>query len=473
MSARSRVNIPLSRLIQTTPFRVALLYLSLFVLSVSVVLGMLYRSTAGFLEAEMGDTVMLEVSRLEEQYRDYGLRGLADVVRSRSQVPHTNSIYVLATPNGVVLAGNLTKWPDVAAESGDWVHFKVAEYGGADDRPATAMALTFTLPGQFRLLVGRDMSELDQLRHRIIASLGWVLAVTVALGLAGGLLIARGSMRRIEAINRTTHRIMAGDLGGRVPHAGGYDEMDRLAGNLNAMLDQIERLMTGMRQVTDSVAHDLRTPLTRLRSRIELALIRDTEDPEYYRSTLQDTITEADRLLATFSALLSIAEAESGTRRSNFAPVSLVDVANLATDLYEPVADDKGQSLTFEQKGNPTIQGNGQMLAQLVSNLLDNAIKYTPENGRIVLKVEGAGPKAPVRITVADDGPGIPVDQREKVLQRFVRLDSSRGSTGNGLGLALVDAIAHMHGGRLELADNGGPPEAPGLAISVVFPPER
>ncbi|WP_448203311.1 HAMP domain-containing sensor histidine kinase [Azospirillum sp. sgz302134] len=455
----------LLRLVHTTPFRLALLYLALFILSVGVILLVVYRSTAGFLEGEIGETIALEVAGLQDQYRSTGLRGLVDAVRDRSAMPHTNSVYLLTTPGGVTLAGNLSAWPDAAPGDDGWLHFKVADYGGADDRPSTAMAVTFTLPGQFRLLVGRDMSEIDQLRGRMLVSLRWVFAVTVVLGLGGGLLVARGAMRRIEAINRTTLRIMAGDLSGRVPRGGGGDEIDRLAGNLNAMLDQIERLMTGMRQVTESVAHDLRTPLSRLRARVELALIHDTEDPEVYRAVLQDTITEADRLLATFTALLSIAEAESGAKRTDLEPVDLAGVVRLAADLYEPVAEEKGQTLSTEVLGEATVRGNEQLLAQAVSNLLDNAIKYTPEGGRIALLLEGAGPGRAARVTVADSGPGIPEDMREKVLQRFVRLDTARASPGNGLGLSLVDAVARLHGAQLVLEDNG-----PGLRISLVFP---
>ncbi len=330
--------------------------------------------------------------------------------------------------------------------------------------------MTFTLPGHFRLLVGRDMSELDQLSDRMVRSLGWIIAATAMLGLGGGLLVSRGAMRRIEAINRTTRQIMAGDLSDRVPRFGGGDEIDRLAGNLNAMLDRIERLMTGMRQVTDSVAHDLRTPLTRLRSRIELALIHETDDAEVYRGVLQDSIGEADRLIATFTALLSIAEAESGAKRSDFTAVDLVDVVQLAADLYEPVAEERGQRLVMEiaegvAPQTVVVRGNGQLLAQAVSNLLDNAIKYTPEGGTITLRLDGAAAGQAARVTVADNGPGVPAEERPKVLQRFVRLDAARASPGNGLGLSLVDAVASLHGARLELSDN-----QPGLRVALVFP---
>ncbi|MFD1625822.1 sensor histidine kinase [Azospirillum griseum] len=473
--ARSRFRLCVAavlRLLRTTAVRLSALYLVLFVLSVGLILVVVYRTTAGFLSEEIGETVALEVEAFQDHYNKYGLPGLVDLVRGRSAVVNNNAIYLLTTANGGILAGNLSRWPDVVPSANGWSHFKVSDTSGVHNRPSTAQALTFTLPGQFRLLVGRDMSELDQLSDRMVRSLGWIIAATAMLGLGGGLLVSRGAMRRIEAINRTTRQIMAGDLSDRVPRFGGGDEIDRLAGNLNAMLDRLERLMTGMRQVTDSVAHDLRTPLTRLRSRIELALIRETDDAEHYRTVLQDTIAEADRLIATFTALLSIAEAESGAKRNDFVPVDLRDVVQLAADLYEPVAEERGQRLTMEipaglgAAGVP-VRGNGQLLAQAVSNLLDNAIKYTPEGGTITLRLDGPAAGQAARVTVADNGPGIPEEARAKVLQRFVRLDTARASPGNGLGLSLVDAVASLHGARLELADNG-----PGLCVALVFPAE-
>lgn len=459
-----------ARMLRTTAVRLSALYLVLFVLSVGLILVVVYRATAGFLSEEIGETVALEVGAFQDHYTKYGLHGLVDLVRGRSAVVNNNAIYLLTTPTGAVLAGNLSRWPDATPSDTGWIHFKVADTSGVSNRPSTAQAMTFTLPGHFRLLVGRDMSELDQLSDRMVRSLGWIIAATAMLGLGGGLLVSRGAMRRIEAINRTTRQIMAGDLSDRVPRFGGGDEIDRLAGNLNAMLDRIERLMTGMRQVTDSVAHDLRTPLTRLRSRIELALIHDTDDAEVYRGVLQDSIGEADRLIATFTALLSIAEAESGAKRSDFTAIDLVDVVQLAADLYEPVAEEHGQRLVMEiaegvAPQTVTVRGNGQLLAQAVSNLLDNAIKYTPEGGTITLRLDGAAAGQAARVTVADNGPGVPAEERPKVLQRFVRLDAARASPGNGLGLSLVDAVASLHGARLELSDN-----QPGLRVALVFP---
>jgi len=447
------------RLLRTTTFRVALLYLCLFLGSVGVILGVVYRSTAGFVESQLHEAIGEDIGALREQFDRRGLPGLIDAVRVRSAAPHTNSIYLVMAPGGVALAGNLSGWPGGAPDEQGWLHFTVADTGGPSGGPATARAVSFALPGGLRLLVGRDMSELDSVRRQIVSSLGWIFAVTAALGVAGGVLLSRSVLHRIEAINRTTRRIIDGDLSGRVARSGDGDEIDRLAGNLNAMLDRIEGLMAGLRQVTENIAHDLRTPLTRLRTRIELTLLREDEEPEAYRAALQDALAEADRLLSIFTALLSIAQVESRAQREDFRPVDLAEVAETAADLYEPLAEEKGLSFTTEIRERPVVQGNAPLLAQAVANLLDNAVKYTPAGGRVVLTVEGN------RVTVADSGPGIPTDQRDAVLRRFVRLDAARATPGNGLGLSLVDAVARLHRAHLELDDN-----RPGLRASLVLP---
>ncbi len=451
---------------RTTTLRVALLYLCLFLGSVGVILWVVYRSTAGFVERELYEAISEDIGMLREQYERRGLPGLVEAVRVRSADSHTNSIYLVTTPGGVALAGNLSGWPDVAPDARGWLRFEVSETGGPAGGPATAQAVTFALPGNLRLLVGRDMSELDLVSRQIIASLGWIFAVTAALGITGGVLLSRSVLKRIEAINRTTRRIMDGDLSERVARSGNGDEIDRLAANLNAMLERIEGLMTGMRQVTENIAHDLRTPLNRLRSRIELTLLRPNEDPEAYRAALQDALGEADRLLSTFKALLSIAQVESKGQHDDFRPVDLAAVAEAAADLYEPLAEEKGLGFAIDIRARPVVQGNAQLLSQAVANLLDNAVKYTPAGGHVVLTVEGAGPESAGSVSVADTGPGIPPDMREAVLRRFVRLDAARATPGNGLGLSLVEAVARLHRAQLRMDDNH-----PGLKAGIVLPP--
>jgi len=285
----------------------------------------------------------------------------------------------------------------------------------------------------------------------------------LVLGLVGGIVLSRRALARIEAINRTSDRIMAGEFDRRVPLKGSGDEFDRLAQNLNAMLDQIERLMAGMRQVTDNIAHDLRSPLGRLRSRIEVALI-EPPSTERYRDVLQQTIGEADNLLATFTALLDIAEAEAGSPRGRMAPLDLAAFAHDLADLYEPVADEKALRLTIETGPDPIlIRGDRHMLSRAIANLVENALKYTPAGGTIAVGVAAEGALA--RLTVADDGPGIPAEERERVFDRFYRLEASRTTEGNGLGLSLARAVVHLHGGTIALEDN-----APGLRAVVSLP---
>ena len=317
-------------------------------------------------------------------------------------------------------------------------------------------------PAASGLLVGRDVEDRLQIEAQIRRTLGWGLALTLLLGLAGGFLMSRGMLGRVDAINRTTRRIMAGDLSQRIALKGSRDEFDQLAANLNAMLDQIERLLGGMRQVTDNIAHDLRTPLNRLRSRIEVALLQQPGRAET-RALLEATLADAQAMIGTFNALLDIARAEAGSERGGFEEVDLTALGRDLADLYRPVAEDK--QLTFEYHCLPgmALRANRHLLAQALANLLDNAVKYTPPGGCVRLEV-GRGASGPV-IAVTDSGPGIPEAERARVLQRFVRLDATRSTPGSGLGLSLVDAVAKLHGAELMLTDN-----RPGLKVSLAFP---
>ncbi|MEO3433026.1 HAMP domain-containing sensor histidine kinase [Inquilinus sp. CAU 1745] len=456
-----------ANLLRTTTFRLAVLYLGLFTISVMVILGLIYWFTAAYIDRQTNQTILAEVSGLTEQYNRGGLRALRDVVADRSDEPGSGSLYLLTAPDLTPVAGNIIGWPTDAPTPQGWIGFEIAGTSTPDGRPQPARALSLTLPGNYQLLVGRNMRDRQVFQQRIIAALAWSLVLTLGLGGLGGVLISRSMMQRVEAINRTTTKIMGGSLQERVRLHNTGDEFDQLARNLNAMLDQIEQLMTGMRQVGESIAHDLRTPLTRLRSRLELALIEE-HDKEGYRATLQETIAEADQLLATFTALLSIAQAESGTLREAFEPVRLGELAETLGDLYGAVAEESGLHLEIDRYADPIVSGNRQLLSQALANLLDNAVKYTPEGGRITLSVRNGANGGGPALSVADNGPGIPPEHREEVLRRFVRLEQSRSSPGNGLGLSLVNAVARLHGASLTLDDND-----PGLRIEMVFPHDR
>jgi signal transduction histidine kinase len=269
-------------------------------------------------------------------------------------------------------------------------------------------------------------------------------------------------LRRIEAINRTSRDIIAGDLTRRIPVSGSSDELDRLAGNLNTMLDQIEGLMTGMRQVTDNIAHDLRSPLTRIRTRLELALM-ERPSVEAYRAAMEQVLDSTTELIATFNALLSIAQVEAGALRESMAEIDLAAVAEDVAELYAPVAEDAQLRLRIEAAGGTLIRGNRHLLSQALANLIDNAIKHTPAGGTISVRVARADGSA--ELVVEDTGPGIPESDRTRVLDRFVRLEASRHAPGSGLGLSLVRAVAQLHHGTLTLEDN-----RPGLRVRLVFP---
>lgn len=450
--------------LRTTSFRLALAYLAIFVASSATLLGFIYWTTSGAIDRESEQIIEAEVTGLREQYRQWGLVGLVRVIEERSKGDRADEMrYLVAGPRYDRIAGNLNAWPPELRGRRGLVEFPLSVAYGEREESRQTMAVAYDLPNGFRLLVGRDMKERSDFRERVIGAIAWSLALTLAFGLVGGYWVSRHLMRRVDVINRTSGEIRAGDLKQRVPVTSKGDEFDQLALNLNAMLDQIERLMAGMRQVTANIAHDMRTPLNRLRARLEVTLI-EKPDEARYREAIQETIDETDHIIATFNAMLSIAEAEAGTKGESLARTELAPLVDQVAELYEPLAEEKDLSLAVEHAGTAVARADRHLLSQTIANLLDNAIKYTPAGGRISVRTEG-GPRG-AEVTVADTGPGIPPEFREKVLERFVRLEQSRSTPGNGLGLSLVQAVARMHGASLSLDDN-----APGLSVTLRFPP--
>lgn len=451
------------RLFRTTAFRLAALYGVLFATAAVALFGFLYWRTLTLIDAETDAAIASEIAGLNEQYRQRGLVGLVRIVAERSSAqPDSANVYLLTRSDFTPLAGNLKRWPAEARRTPAGIVFDLA--GEEDSGVGFARARTFVLDGNFRLLVGRDLRQREKLRAVVTESLALGLAATLVLGLMAAMLAARKLLQRVEAINRTGQRIIKGDLKQRVTLTGAGDELDRLAENLNAMLEQIERLMTGMREVTDNIAHDLRGPLTRMKARLELALLARRHDPGDDRAAIEAAIADTDRLLATFNALLSIAEAESGAVHQSMQPVDLGKLAADVAELYAPALEEKGLALETEIKECPAVQGSRQLLFQAIANLLENAMKYTQANGRVNVAVGAAAGGAV--LTVSDTGPGIPADMRAKVLERYVRLDQARSTPGSGLGLSMVAAVAKLHGATLALDDN-----APGLKVTLTFPP--
>lgn len=451
-------------LVRSSAFRLTLLYMILFGTSVLGLLAFIYLSTIAVIDRQTEDTIDAEVRGLAEQYREQGLARLIDVVRLRSSVEGSD-YYLLTDPNLTPLAGNLVAWPKDIEGAGDWIRLTVHRESQGQTTSRDVRAQLFTLSGGYRLLVGRDTHERTNLRNIVIKALAWSLAAALALGLIGGIVLSRRMLRRVEHVARTSQGIMAGDLSRRIAVTGTGDEFDRLATSLNAMLDQIERLMTGMRLATDSLAHDLRSPLTRLRGRIELAL-RQPPHAVRDREALGDVLRQAEVALSTFDSLMKIAMAEAGIGAADLRIVDLAGLAGDAAELYEPVAEEREIGLRISTRPGAFIRAQPELLAQAITNLIDNAVKNTPSGGRIDVVVEPR--RSVVLLCVADTGRGIPAADRERVLDRFVRLEESRSTPGAGLGLALVSAVARMHGARLSLED-----AAPGLRVTLRFPLAR
>lgn len=453
------------RLLKTHAVRLAALYFAVFAASVLSVLLFVYWVSANFVERQTQATLDAEVMGLAEQYAQRGLSGLIQIVAARSAGDRGDGMFYLVTdPRGHPLAGNIANWPAGKITSGSVVFtVDVPVKGRMETHPA--QGLLFALPRSYRLLVARDISDAAAFRDRIKTTLLWSGLVVLGIGLIGGSIMGRNMLRRVERVNRTAERVMAGNLSDRVPVMGTGDEFDQLAANLNGMLDQIERLMTAMREVTDNVAHDLKTPLARLRARLELTLLSHA-DAAAQDEAIRAAIDEADRLLATFNALLSITEAESGAVRSRAEPLDLGELARAAAELYEPVAEEQGFMLRLDSAAGVMIRGDRHLLSQAVANLLDNALKYGiggDRRGEIELSVATHDGRA--ALEVSDRGPGIPPEDHEIVFDRFVRLERSRSTPGNGLGLSLVRAAARIHDGTVSLRDH-----APGLTVRLEFP---
>lgn len=454
---------PITRLFKSSTFKLALIYMALFSMSVLLLLGFIYWSTAGYMVRQTEATIDAEIIGLADRYDWGGIKGLSDVISERiSRQAVRRSLYLLTDEKFNPLLGNLESWPKGQTSDQEWLSFHIESNDSQDTEHHKALARVFPLQGSFHLLVGRDVHDLEEIQKLIREALFWGLMMTLVLALAGGTMMSRTMMHKIEIINDTCHMIMDGDLTQRIPRTGGDDDFDKLVGTLNRMLDQLEVLMQGVKQVTNNIAHDLRTPLSRLRRRLDM-LRQNGLSPDDHEDLLEQTICEADGLLATFKALLRISEVESGSRRGDFKNVDIAALLDDLIELYEPLSEEKGQTIVADKQSVQPIQGDRDLLFQVFSNVLDNAIKYTPASGFIRISVNDQPNQ--VQISICDTGPGIPVEAQEKVFDRFFRLEESRSSPGNGLGLSLVAAIVHLHYGQVELADNN-----PGLKLRIKLP---
>lgn len=456
----------LGKLVRTTAFKLSLAYLIIFTIFAFATLAYVAWSAGRVLDQQFVSTIEAEITGLSEQYRIGGLRRLVNAVERRSRDPGA-SLYLLTTQAGERITGNIGALPPgVLDRPGQ----REIPYGRADDSDATphqAIVRVYLLPGGFRLLVGRDVEERGRLREAIQTAFGYSLLLVGVLGCAGGWFITRRVLKRVDDMTETTRTIMAGDLSGRLRLAGTGDELDRLAQNLNVMLDRIGELMAGMREVSDNIAHDLKTPLTRLRNRADEAL-RTAQSPAALKEALEAIIEESDNLIRIFNALLMIARLEAGNARETLIDFDAAEAVRGIAELYEAPAEEAGVPLEVSVEDDLPVHGSRELLGQAMANLLDNALKYgapaspgTAQAVTVAARREGAD----VVIAIADRGPGIPEAEWGRVLERFVRLESARSRPGFGLGLSLAAAVARLHGGTLRLEDNG-----PGLRALIQIP---
>jgi signal transduction histidine kinase len=464
-SAFSRFLSSIGKLVRTTAFKLSLAYLVTFLVFAFVTLGYVAWNARRVLDEQILSTIEAEINGLSEQYRVGGLRRLVAVVERRSRDPGA-SLYLITTPSGERITGNIGAIPPGLL---DRPGRSEAEYGRSEEdefTPHRAIVQVFILPGGFRLLVGRDVDERRRLREVIQTAFGYAILFIGVLGCAGGWFITRRVLKRVDDMTETTRTIMNGDLNGRLRISGTDDELDRLANNLNAMLDRIGELLDGLREVSDNIAHDLKTPLTRLRNRADEAL-RTADSPEALRAALEANIEESDNLIRIFNALLMIARLEAGSAGEIRASFDAAEAVRAVAELYEAAAEDAGISLVVSAPEHLPIRGNRELLGQAVANLLDNALKYGRNESGLPVRVSAARNGNVIEVTVSDSGSGIPREERGHVVERFVRLESARTRPGFGLGLSLVAAVARLHGGSFRLEDNG-----PGLRAVLSLPVE-
>jgi signal transduction histidine kinase len=417
-------------------------------------------STRSALEQQLTRRIEAEMTLLEQEFRSNGIDHLVATVQQRTQ-DKGNLDYFVADPAGKRLAGDLP----INSDRLGWVELEAGQdaSGEQSGEKETVRVLVGQLDGGYRLGVGEDLEQVGEMEETFLGILASALGIVLVLGIGGGLLLSAAFLRRVDMITRTADAIIDGDLSRRIERTGSGDDLDHLSATLNVMLDRIAGLMENLRQVSNDIAHDLRTPLTRLRQDLEEAKTRDLTTAGY-RRVVEGAVAEADVLLETFSALLRIAQIEAGTRRSAFRVVDLSDVVRTVAEAYAPAVEESGRVLSADIAADVQVNGDRGLLSQLFVNLVENALRHTPAGTTITLRLsrQGAGALA----EVADTGSGIPEDERVRVFRRFYRLERSRTTAGSGLGLSTVAAIVELHHAAIELLDN-----KPGLRVAVRFPP--
>lgn len=476
----------LPAIMRTTAARLSALYFILFAACAVLLVFYMTSLSARMLTAQTKETINEEVLGLDQAYRRGGLPVLVRVIAMRARQPGAN-LYLIADANGRILSGNVesiepgvlqvegwTELPFSYERYGEGERAQLPETEGGASPPVTetrhnAIALVSRMANQMIVLVGRDLGEPERFREVVRRALMFALGFMGVGGLMIWFFVGRRALKRIDSVSEASRRIMGGDLSGRLPITGAGDEFDRLSENLNTMLTKIGALNEGLRQVSDNIAHDLKTPLTRLRNRAEAALAA-AHDEAGYREALEGTIGESDRLIRVFNAILMISRLEAGYSTEALTKVDLAAAMRDVVELYEAVAEELGVAIEARHEGATVIDGNRELIGQALSNILDNAIKYSADaTDKPVVRVWLERVGGEIRLTVADNGRGIPDDyDRERVTERFVRLEHSRSQPGSGLGLSLAKAVMKFHQGSLQLL-----PGSPGLTVVMTFPVTR
>lgn len=453
-------SVQVSKLWKSAAVRLAVLYSSVFGVSVLTILIFVYFFAFREMRAQIKNTINLEIAELEENFRSDGLNDTIDLLdQIAEQDVEGLTVYILADKDDKVLATNLDKWPDDIKTRGEWIRFTLENYIGKKAENVTVLAKYATFPGGYNLIFGYSLKSLERLQKNFLEVLLIAIVVTIILSVVGGIVFTRLINRRLMTINRTCERIMSGQLSERVEESGSGDEFDLLAQNFNAMLTQINILIETMREVSQSIAHDLRTPLNRLRNRLEE--IANNPSPAT-QEEIRTAIKDVDLLVATFNAILRISHAESGTGITEFAEFDISEAARKTVDFYSVIAEEKSISISTNIAEGINFVGDKHLLTQAFANLLDNAIKYTPKSGKVHVSLTESERK--IIFSIQDTGTGIPEEFMEKVKQKFFRLEQSRTTPGSGLGLSLVDAVVKLHKGNLILKNAN-----PGLIVEIVL----
>jgi signal transduction histidine kinase len=453
----------LTKTLRSATFKRALIWIGVFGAIVVALFGYVHWSTASYVLSRSDDAIAAEHAALRKAYEVGARSELINAIEQAVADDHfTGGLYLLADPSFTPLAGNLKVWPAALKGPDGWDTFGAREWKRNEaDRPSLRAKFE-TLPDGYHLLVGKNIVDLDAFARKINVAMGLVISLIFVIAVAASVSVTRRTVGRIESINATSQAIMQGGLGKRIPLYGAGDEWDQLATNLNLMLDRIEGLMGEVKQVTDNVAHDLRTPLARMRGHLEAARNRQ-RDPNYDQSLIEDTMMELDGVLHMFTSVMRISQIETSDRRVAFRTLNLAEIASEVVELFDAAAEERGNYLNLVGDQRVFVAGDRDLLFDAIANIVDNAIKHGRDGGQVIVEV--ASRDGGAVISVADDGPGIPADEHSLIFKRFYRVERSRRTPGNGLGLSIVAAVARFHGARIELLDN-----RPGLKFRLSFP---